>query len=116
MSMPDRSNRETRGSRIYELLVSGRISLSGPAAALHSRVSKSKPVFRPFPILCPVTVSAIVAKLLQTADFGDTSAIILPLLAAVLTAKSKGMQAIGSIWSALANLSGLISERFGRPV
>jgi hypothetical protein len=65
----------------------------------------------------PLMVSAILVRLLETADRADTSAIIRPLFAAVLTViGSNGIQAIGSVLSTLANLSALISDRFGTPI
>src|SRR6202043_1699890 len=70
-----------------------------------------------FAAVSPLIACTILGKLIATADFGDTSAIIWPLFAAALTLDgSKGMQAIGSIWSVAANLSGLISNRFRTPI
>ena len=64
-----------------------------------------------------IDVATLSAGLVETIERADISAIILPLLAAALTVcASKGMQAIGSIWSVAANLSGLISDRLGTPI
>src|SRR5262245_47118249 len=66
--------------------------------------------------LRPATSSATVRRHLAAADRVATSAIIRPSFAALLNVfGSNGIRAIGSIWSAAANLAGSISDRFGTP-